>query len=216
MLPDSEYYSVDRLRFLRDIRGVMKSHVEQRVAANERMLRAVEAAEQQDLDAICDVLDERVRIQDKLDGLGHKLIIVGLASLLESLMRIQLKQNAPGVFAQLRTRSAWGEVRKKVEYVLGCDLARLPGWNYVHLTRCLANDFKHRDGFADLPNPGCDAETHAWCSDPLNAGLGFEWGNHVNPDDGKVDYAAIPLDRVFDGVEAFLKALEDRPVARST
>lgn len=50
---------------------------------------------------------------------------------------------------QLSERPVWGEIRQRIEEMLGYPLENLPGFQTVDTVRQLANCFKHKDGWPD-------------------------------------------------------------------
>lgn len=206
-------FTDDQLRFLRHTLDVLSLDVKTREAeikANDRWhghppLDEIDEAEEVYLAPLRELFD-------KVQGLGHKLVIVGLASLVETTMRLMLQHEAPLIASSLPHRASYGTMKTKFAEVWGRRLEQAKDFPFADLVRVLANDFKHRDGFADLPTDP-QAETFAtWQAHQAALAPEFDWNRHVNATDGKIDFGILPIPSYMDRVESFLDDVQNWPV----
>jgi len=195
-------YSSQRISFLRGVLGVLEANVQE-----ERERIVIAQAHAKTLDEIEAVAARYRELYDRVQGLGNKLLIVGLSSLVESIFRMMLEQHMPGV--NLGPRAGWGTLRSKVKLLHGVDVDTLASWNETTLVRLLSNAFKHADGFVE---PGSDdANELQACASAIDDATVFDWPNHVHPTDGKIDFGVLQVATYINHVEIFLNDLERLP-----
>jgi hypothetical protein len=201
-------YSSQRISFLRDVLRVLEVNV----ADKARSLDAIPSSSPAPDDLLA-LGDRHAELRDKIEGLGHKLVIVGLSSLVESIFGMMLKQNAPALYPG--GRADWSVLRDAIDKMRGRSMDRLAGWPHTKLVRLLSNCFKHEDGFAS-PSSHSGKELKAWVDASVTTSIDFDWGKHVHENDGKIDYGALPVAKYIEQVEIFLNELESLPVVRTS
>jgi len=203
----SQFFTDDQIRFLRHALDVLTEDVESRrleIVARDRWggtppLDEIDEAEEVYLGPLRELFD-------KVQGLGHKLVIVGLASLVETTIRLMLAREAPKIAGPLGVRAGYGTIKNAFAQVWGRSIDTSSEYAFASLVRALGNDFKHRAGFAELPVPGnAQPDTFkVWQKHQTALLPDFAWGRHVNPTDGKIDFGALPLSTYVDHIERFL------------
>ena len=197
-------YTSQRISFLRQVLEVLDTDVRQERAR----LDAVDRSSMSEGELLV-LGDWYVELHGQVEGLGHKMLIVGLSSLVESSFGIMLKQNAPTLHPG--DDCDWGAVRKSVDKMHGVDMGTLHGWAHVKLVRLLSNCFKHADGFALAKSPS-GKKLKSWAAANHSASVGFDWSRHVAVKSCKIDFGALPVSTYIDHVETFLNELENLPV----
>lgn len=92
--------------------------------------------------AVCAFLIWRA---DETHVLLKQIITVGTFTVVENYTRELLQRHG----VNLTERSAWGEIRMKLERLLSQNLEDLPGYKTVDYVRQLSNCFKHKGGWPD-------------------------------------------------------------------
>jgi hypothetical protein len=200
-------YTSQRISFLRQALDVLDTAVRQELAR----LEAVDRSRMSKGELVA-LGDQYIDLHDQVEGLGHKMVIVSLSSLVESTFGIMLRQNAPALYPKGRTDRR--KLRDAVDRMHGGNMERLAGWPQTELIRLLSNCFKHEDGFASLSSDS-GKKLKAWVDANPSTSIDFEWAKHVNQDNGKIDFGALPVAKYIEHVEIFLNELEAQAPVQS-
>lgn len=137
------FYTHDKINYLRRIHRVLAEDVaaeEARIKAGSRWSTTCDPSE---VDQVFDeYLDPLCLLYGSVQSLGHQLVVVGLASLIENTVRLLLAQK--GVVRRFRN---FGDLATEFANQYPHDLGSAADYPYANLIRALSNDFKHRDGW---------------------------------------------------------------------
>ncbi len=178
-------HSTWRLSFIRKLHDLVRREVDRQRTELDQLDPSG------DEDDLVKLGDRYADLHDKLEGLGHKLIVVGLAATVENLLKKMIRQHGAARTLEVSKKDGWKKARSKIETLIGTPFDRLPEFSTVNRVRVLSNCFKHHDGFAN---------------DEYAEITGVAVGE-------KIDFGALPTVQYIDAVEKFLNALEDAPVA---
>ncbi|MCE7891534.1 MAG: hypothetical protein DYH12_17860 [Sorangiineae bacterium PRO1] len=192
-------YTDDKIRYLRRIHGVLAEDVaaeEARIEANSRWSGTCDPSE---VDEVFDrVLDPLAVLYGRVQSLGHQLVVVGLASLIENTIRLLLEKKGVST-AGLR---GFDRLTQAFNANWPQRLPTATAFPHADLVRVLANDFKHNNGVAKDQGPTWKVvQRHRGV-----LGTDFVWERHVVQ--GKIDFGSLPVERYIDQIEAFLNEIQ--------